>query len=252
MRKNLTEKMKAFIGKKKSLETTYEMKSIDEKNRTVDFIMTSDDPDRVGDIVDQKSLDITHFIKAPRFLLQHEQRQFPIGKWSDLRMESNERGGLQWVGTAHFSKEGVSAEADQAWEHVKAGEINTVSIGFIPKRIEYDEEKDAFILYDCELLECSLVNVPANKFALAKELEDKNIKTLSEDEKEMLVKTANLIESLLKTVDEADESDEDVQVADNIEVKQTESPIDKDIAFKRSKSKAIHQMNKTLRRLYKK
>jgi len=249
MRKNITQKMKDLVNKKQVFETSFQILSLNEKERTVDFVITTDDIDRHGEIVDQKTLNITHFLKAPRFLLFHDGQKFPIGKWTKVWMESNERGGLQWVGTAQFSAPGVSQEADQAWEHVKAGEMNTISIGFIPKRVEWDEEQEVIVLYDCELVEASLVNVPSNKYALAKSFDDgSELKgVLSDDERAMLEKTKELLERFLETDQEVK------QVADSSEVKQIKkSPIGKGIALKRSRAKAIHQMNKTLRKLTKK
>ena len=70
------------------------------------------------------------------------------------------------VGTAEFRVE--FEDASRAFRHVESGDMNAVSVGFIPHRVEYDEEKDCFILFDCELLECSLVGVGSNRQALSK------------------------------------------------------------------------------------
>ena len=239
MNTKIAQRMKEMLNKRMDVASTFKIKSLDEKNRTIDYIISTDDPDRHNEIVDQVTMSIPDTLP---FLLHHDQHRFPIGKWMNFRQEAHERGGLQTVATAHFSKEGVSQEADQAWEHAKSGEMNTISIGFMPKRIEWDEEKELIVLYDCELLEGSLVNVPANKFAVAKSMNEK-IAGLSESDRKMLMETSSLIEKFLSV-------GENVQVADNVEVKQTESsPIDKGIALKRAKAKMKHQMNRTLRRL---
>ena len=74
------------------------------------------------------------------------------------------------VGTATFAVD-INPEAQMAWDMVEAGYMNAVSVGFIPHRVEYDEVMDAFVLYDNELMECSLVGIGSNRQALAKEKE---------------------------------------------------------------------------------
>lgn len=166
----------SFIEKElrdKKFEISFESKavSIDEEKHQVTFVMSTSNIDRHGDIIDQNTWILSHFEKNPAFFLQHRSDEFPIGKWLKIWFEADPEnpGQQRMLGTAEFRVE--YEDAARAFNHVKNGDMNMVSVGFIPHRIEYDEEKDAFILYDCELLECSLVGIGSNRQALAKEKE---------------------------------------------------------------------------------
>lgn len=168
--------------------------SIDEDKKQVTFVMSTSNIDRHGDIIDQESWMLEHFNKNPAFFLQHRSDEFPLGKWLKVWFEADPDniGKKRMVGTAEFRTE--FDEPARAFAHVKAGDMNAVSVGFIPHRIDYDEETDAFILYDCELLECSLVGIPSNRQALVKEGEEKTIleKTIEvKNELDMQIKVAD-------------------------------------------------------------
>ena len=143
--------------------------SIDKENHTATFIMSTIDIDRHGDSVDQESWILQYFKDNPSFYFQHESWEFPLGLWEDVWLEDDPQnaGSKMLVGRARFSVE-ISDKIAEAWAHVEAGNMRMCSVGFIPHRVEYDEKKDAFILYDCELMECSLVGTGSNRRALIK------------------------------------------------------------------------------------
>jgi phage head maturation protease len=91
------------------------------------------------------------------------------------------------LGEAYFAVD-IDEDAKRAWAHVKDGNLNMVSVGFIPHRVEYDENTDAFILYDCELLECSLVGIGSNRQALIKDNEVKEVRETTIEAREALDK----------------------------------------------------------------
>lgn len=158
-----------MVGKKITIELSSKAISIDSEKKTATFVMSTENIDRHGDIVDQASWNLKYFKESPMFFLQHRSDQFPIGKWISVGFENdpNNPGKQMLVGTAEFRVE--FEDASRAFRHVEEGDMSAVSVGFIPHRVEYDEEKDCFILYDCELLECSLVGVGSNRQALAKD-----------------------------------------------------------------------------------
>lgn len=178
-------KVKAIemIGKKIDLGVTGKAYSIDEKNFTATFVMSTSAIDRHGDIVDQDSWDLKDFIENPYFALQHKSDEFPIGRWLSVTLENDPNiiGAKRLIGIAKFSVD-IDENAKRAWDHVVAGNMNMVSVGFIPHRVDYDEEKDAFVLFDCELVECSLVGIGSNRQALVKtvNLEDSERKDVIE------------------------------------------------------------------------
>jgi len=160
-----------MVGKKVEIQIAAKAVSIDSEKHTATFVMSTETIDRHGDIIDQASWMLDHFKKNPAFFLQHRADQFPIGKWLDIWLEADtdNPGKQRLVGTAEFRVK--YEDAARAFDHVLEGDLNMVSVGFIPHRIDYDEERDAFILYDCELLECSLVGIGSNRGALVKDKE---------------------------------------------------------------------------------
>lgn len=171
-------KVNAFIEKEivgKRFEQAFVGKaiSINEKDHTAEFVMSTQTIDRHGDIVDQNSFIFDYFDKNPAFFWQHESDNFPLGSWVEHRLEEDPEnvGSKRLVGKARFDTD-IEPLAARAWAHVERGNLRMVSIGFIPHRIQYDEARDAFTLYDCELLECSLVGIGSNRGALIKEKED--------------------------------------------------------------------------------
>lgn len=154
------------------LDVSQKAVSINEEKKTAVFVMSTTDIDRHGDIVDQLSWILEHFNANPSFYFQHESYDFPIGKWLKVGLEDdpNNEGMKMLVGEAEFATE-IYDKAQLAFDMVKGGYMNMCSVGFIPHRVEYDEKRDAFTLYDCELLECSLVGTGSNRRALVRGVE---------------------------------------------------------------------------------
>jgi HK97 family phage prohead protease len=170
--------------------------SINEEKKTAVFVMSTEFKDRYDDIIDQASWILTYFKENPYFAWQHKSNDFPLGRWLDVWLEADPDnvGKQRLVGEAYFATD-IDEVAKRAWNHVKDGNIRMVSVGFIPHRVEYDEEKDAFILYDCELMECSLVGIGANRQALIKNNDDLN--TI----KETLIDTRDALDIKIKKND---------------------------------------------------
>lgn len=181
------QKAAEMTGEKFEVQISKKAISIDEKNHTAIFIMSTSSIDRHGDIVDQESWNTKWFEENPMFFLQHKSNDFPIGKWNKIWFEDDpdNPGEKMLVGEAKFSVD-IDENAKRAWDHLVAGNMGSVSVGFIPHRVEYDEEKDAFILYDCELLECSFVGVGSNRQATLKKGTD------IDKEKEAILEKQNL------------------------------------------------------------
>lgn len=145
------------------------------EKRTARFTMTSEAVDRYGDIVVQSGMDITRFMENPQGLVFHNSRSWPIGNWSDITKNLTGRP-KRTEGTLNFLPEGVEPDADRAARHVAAGSIKTVSIGFSPDWdaveliLDDDEEWVTGLKFNkSELLECSLVPIPAQPDALVKD-----------------------------------------------------------------------------------
>lgn len=174
-----------MVGKKVEIQIAAKALSIDTEKHTAIFVMSTETVDRHGDIIDQASWMLDHFQKNPAFFLQHRADQFPIGKWLKVWLEADPDnvGKQRLVGEAEFRVK--YEDAARAFDHVVEGDLNMVSVGFIPHRIDYDENTDAFILFDCELLECSLVGIGSNRYALVKE-KDGEARAIAIEAKEAL------------------------------------------------------------------
>lgn len=158
--------------------------TINEEKRTAVFVMSTASVDRHGDIVDQNSWNLEHFKENPAFFWGHRSDEFPLGKWVRVWMEADplNEGQQILMGEAEFATE-VDPEIERAWKHVVRGDINMVSVGFIPHDVDYDNERELFILKDCELMECSLVGIGSNRRATVKEASVKE--TLIETKEEL-------------------------------------------------------------------
>lgn len=190
--KTKREKALDLQGKLYEIEIARKAVSIDEENYRATFVMSTATIDRHGDIVDQDSWILEHFLANPAFFWGHRSNDFPLGKWVDVRLENDPdvEGAKMLVGEAEFAID-VHPDIKRAWDHVVRGDLNMVSVGFIPHIVDYDEKQDAYVLKSCELMECSLVGIGANRRALVK----------SEDIKEALIETKETIASTIEDTD---------------------------------------------------
>ena len=93
------------------------------------------------------------------FLWQHDMRD-PIGKI--LKIEEREDGAYATVQLSDFD---AVPNAKRAYYQLQEGTLNQFSFGFnyIWDKMEYDEEKDAFIIMEVKLYEISVVTMGANE-----------------------------------------------------------------------------------------
>lgn len=138
-------------------------KAVAESNG-LDFVLSDATVDRYGDIVDPDGWDLKNFKKNPIALFGHNSN-FPVGKWSDLRVEDG-----KLKGRLNLAKRGTSYRLDELIGLIEQGILRAVSVGFRPLKAEpmdperpYGPQK----YLKQELLETSVVSVPANPAALA-------------------------------------------------------------------------------------
>lgn len=93
------------------------------------------------------------------FLWQHDMRD-PIGKI--LKIEEREDGAYATVQLSDFD---AVPNAKRAYYQLQEGTLNQFSFGFnyIWDKMEYDEEKDAFVIMEVKLYEISVVTMGANE-----------------------------------------------------------------------------------------
>ncbi len=111
--------------------------------------------DRQGDSIDQAGWDLTNFKQNPVLLWAHDYSEFPIGKVTEIAVID---GSLK--AKFEFAPEDANPKAAQIQKLYEGGYVNASSVGLIPK------ERNGHVITRAELLELSLVPVPANQDAL--------------------------------------------------------------------------------------
>jgi HK97 family phage prohead protease len=135
-----------------------EIKAATEDERRIEGIATTPAPDRMGDIVDPTG---AKFAAEIPLLMGHNASE-PIGI---AYLDKATSTGISFVAyIAKVAEPGaLKTRCDDAWQSVKSGLLRGVSIGFnalaAPKR---RREGEGFIYAAVEVLELSLVTVPAH------------------------------------------------------------------------------------------
>ena len=128
---------------------------------TLDFVLSDATVDRYGDVIDPKGWLLQHFQANPIALFNHDS-DFPIGTWQDVRVA-----GGQLVGRLALAAASTSPRIAELVSLVAQGVLRAVSVGFQPLASEPRDKSGSGMLFTRqELLECSLVSVPANPSAL--------------------------------------------------------------------------------------
>jgi HK97 family phage prohead protease len=130
----------------------------------MEFILSDATPDRFGDIVEPAGWELDNFKKNPIALFGHDS-SFPIGKWADIKA-----GDKDLRARLTLAPKGTSDRIDEIRNLIDADILRATSVGFKPIDSESLNPKDPwggkrFIKH--ELVECSVVAVPANPNALA-------------------------------------------------------------------------------------
>lgn len=95
--------------------------------------------------------------EMPAMLWQHDQRE-PIGLWTDMTEDDR---GLRCTGTLLLTV----PEGQKAYEHLRAGTVKGLSIGFRAVERSWNYDTEVRTLTQVDLFEVSLVTIPANRDA---------------------------------------------------------------------------------------
>lgn len=147
------------------------IKSIDEEKRQVTFCFSDNQVDRMGEIVDQSTWDTKSYDTNPLILWGHDPSEPENVLGSGISLDLN-KGGKSFV-TAQFDDDDTNPKAGLVFRQLLKGTLRCVSAGFIPHTI--DTEEDTPVLKDNELLEISIVPIPANPRAVALSLKEGSI-----------------------------------------------------------------------------
>ncbi|MEZ0060898.1 HK97 family phage prohead protease [Bradyrhizobium elkanii] len=170
---NLKE-FRAAIGRKDTIApgaallrfTAAEAPSVDGEARVATFVFSDNSVDRYGDTIDARGWVLDKFVANPVALFGHDSNSVEnvIGKARNVRVD-----GQRLVGEIEFMEASVNPNAEAVYQMVKGGYLNAVSVGFAP--IDWAPTKDksrpgGVDFKKQELLEISIVPIPANPAAL--------------------------------------------------------------------------------------
>jgi HK97 family phage prohead protease/HK97 family phage major capsid protein len=127
------------------------------------YVLSDATVDRYGDIIEPKGWQLDWFRKNPIALFNHSPNA-PIGTWRDIRVE-----GEQLVAELEPAVRGTSQRVDEILSLIEQDILRATSVGFRGIASEPIDPKHPFRgtrYTEQELLETSIVSVPANPAAL--------------------------------------------------------------------------------------
>lgn len=113
----------------------------------------NDEPDSQGDIIAPGAFTKSLKTRSVVMLWAHDQAR-PVGRWTELKETEK---GLLVRGQLNLK----TSLGREAFEHIKAGDINGLSIGYVVPSNGWKRHKAGRILSEIELHEISLVSVPS-------------------------------------------------------------------------------------------
>jgi HK97 family phage prohead protease len=150
----------------------FQVKSLQEDGVFAGYASVFGVLDSQSDIIEQGAFRLsingrTHEIKL---LWQHDMRE-PIGVITTLKEDAL---GLYIEGRLLVNQ---VARAAEAYELIKSGVVQGLSIGYSPVRFRYDEKRKVRHISQVDLWEVSLVTFPANHAAQITVIKSDNIST---------------------------------------------------------------------------
>lgn len=133
------------------------VKAVEEDQRVIRGIATTPTPDRVGDIVEPLGVQF----KNPMPLLWQHRSDKPVGT---VTFDKPTKDGITFEAKLASIEEAgaLKDRIDEAWQSIKAGLVRAVSIGFRALEYAYLENSGGIRFTETEVMELSLVTIPAN------------------------------------------------------------------------------------------
>lgn len=138
-----------------------EIREVGEESRTITGIATSPTVDSYGDIVEPDGVKY----RGPVNLFLYHQTSLPVG---NVQFGRPTKAGLPFTATIPDVKEDgtIRERVNEAWHSLKYKLLQAVSIGFLPLEDEPIKGSYGRRFKSWEMLELSLVGVPANPDAM--------------------------------------------------------------------------------------
>lgn len=161
----------------------FKVKAEGKEGKTIEIegYASTKDIDRYGDVVNPMAFEetIELFMANPVMLLQHDHNK-RIGDFTELKIDDN---GLYVKGEVKYT-----AGDSELFAKIENKSLRGFSIGFRVLEAEWKDLTDEkgnvidwiFVINKLDLVEISVVNVPANPYTLMKSVEDLAIKSAEE------------------------------------------------------------------------
>lgn len=157
-----TEGMEADVQIRQAFDT--EVKASEGESRSVQFTISTASVDRMGDTIDVKGWKLDNYRKNPVVLWGHDATSLPVAKANKVWIEDG-----KLKAETEFTPPGMARFNDAVFDMLKAGFLNATSVGFAPLKYAFTDDPQRRFGIDFmeqELLEFSVVSVPANPEAL--------------------------------------------------------------------------------------
>ena len=152
------------------ITNTFEKSALQEDGSiTIKGLASTNALDRTGDVIDHnawKDGGLDNYSGNPIILFNHDYNR-PIGRAKYCDVTQN---GLELEAK-------ISKSAGDIVELIKDGVLGAFSVGFKVKDADYNKETDGFFIKSAELLEVSVVSIPANQtatFSVAKSFDSES------------------------------------------------------------------------------
>jgi HK97 family phage prohead protease len=129
------------------------------------MVMSDYSLDRHEERIDPAGWRLKNYKKNPVVLWSHINHYLPIGRSKNTKIENNILSGEIEFTPKDLTHSGDGPKGSDVAEYIKAGFLKAGSVGFLVKKVEFTKDDDV-IFREQELLEFSIVTVPANPNAL--------------------------------------------------------------------------------------
>ena len=158
-----------------------EVRKKNEETRTITFVASDSSRDSAHTVLNQGGWDLTRFTRNPIIGYNHQV----YGSWNPQDVDFVIGKGLAYVEEGRllvditFEPKSINELAEKVYQKCLFGSINSVSVGFLPLGNGHwgdgeeacGRDHETYYYAGQELLEISVVNIPANGNATKKELE---------------------------------------------------------------------------------
>lgn len=141
-----------------------EIKASETDARTLIFTISTATVDRMGDTIAVEGWKLDNYRKNPVVLWGHDSDSLPIGRAGKVWIEDK-----KLKSEVQFTPAGMARFNDTVFDMLKAKFLNATSVGFQPIKyafVDDPERRFGIDFLEQELLEFSIVSIPANPEAL--------------------------------------------------------------------------------------